>query len=187
MNISRKKKVVDVPLAWRKMLADIPNGGSVKAAEIRTAMLYDGTPVYYSSSDHLWHPIYTAVLQANAANNAVKYKVEKGHSLKVGDYLYNGSTGYAISAIDTDNANYDEVTIGTTLGTALSAGAVLVAGGSGGATPNPQGLVVGHHVVESGMNLETGIGVIGTVMAVHMKTHMTSDQKAALKGIVFVD
>ena len=105
--------------------------------------------------------------------------------MKVGDYLYNGSTGYAITAIDTSNAGYDEVTVGTTLG-AASAGAILVAGVSGGATPNPQGLVIGHHVVESGMNLEVGIGVIGTVMTVRMKTEMSSTQKAALTGIVFV-
>lgn len=185
MNISRKKKVIDTPLAWRKMLADITNGGSVKAAEIRTAMLFDGTPVYYSSSDKLWHVIYTATMQADAGATATAYKVLKGHNLKVGDYLYNGSTGYAITAIDKSNAAYDEVTVGTTLG-AASAGDVLTAGGSGGATPNPQGLVIGHHEVESGMNLETGIGVIGTVMEVHMKTALSSTQKAALKGIVFI-
>lgn len=185
MNISRKKKVQDVPLAWRKMLADIPNGGSVKSAEIRTSILYDGTPVYYSESDNMWHVIYTAVMQANAGATATEYKVLKGHNLKVGDYLYNGSTGYAITAITTTNSAYDAVTVGTTLG-AASAGAILVAGVSGGATPNPQGLVIGHHIVESGMNLETGIGVIGTVMSVAMKTPMSSTQKAALTGIVFV-
>lgn len=183
MNITRKKKVTDIPRAWCKMLADIPNGGSIKVAEIRGGMLYDGTPVY-KGSDNLWHPIYTAVMQANAGASATKYKVLKGHSLKVGDYLYNGSTGYAITEIDTSNANYDEITVGTTLG-AATAGAVLVAGGSS-ATPNPQGMVIGHHVVESGMNLEVGIGVIGTVMTVRMKTEMSSTQKAALTGIVFV-
>ena len=185
MNITRKKKVVDIPLAWRKMLADIPNGGSVKVADIRGDVLYDGTPVY-KGSDNLWHPIYTAVMQAAANSSAVKYKVLKGHSLKVGDYLYNGSTGYAITAIDTTETAYDEVTVGTTLG-AAAVGAVLVAGVSSGATPNPQGLVIGHHVVESGMNLETGIGVIGTVMSGFVKTTMSSTQKAALTGIVFVD
>ena len=185
MNITRKKKVTDIPRAWCKMLADIPNGGSVKVADIRGGMLYDGTPLFYNSTDKLWHPIYTAVMQANAGSTATAYKVLKGHSLKVGDYLYNGSTGYAITAIDTSNAGYDEVTVGTTLG-AASAGAILVAGVSGGATPNPQGLVIGHHVVESGMNLEVGIGVIGTVMAVRMKTEMSSTQKAALTDIVFV-
>lgn len=185
MNISRKKKVVDIPLAWRKMLADIPNGGSIKVADIRGGMLYDGTPVFYNSTDHLWHPIYTAVMQANAGSTATAYKVLKGSQLKVGDYLYNGTTGYAITAIDTTNSAYDEVTVGTTLG-AASAGAILVAGVSGGATPNPQGLVIGHHIVESDTNLDTGIGVIGTVMEVHMKTTMSSTQKAALTGIVFV-
>ena len=185
MNITRKKKVQDVPLAWRKMLADIPNGGSVKSTEIRKDMLYDGTPVYYSDTDHLWHPIHNAVMQADAADSATKYKVLKGNSLKVGDYLYNGSTGNAITAIDTTNAAYDEVTVGTTIG-AASAGAILTVGGSTAASPNPQGLVVGHHAYESGMNVEAGIGVIGTVMTAMLKTPLSSTQKSALNGIVFI-
>lgn len=184
MNISRKRKITDISWAWRKMLADIPNGGSVKVADIRTGILYDGTPVY-KGDDNLWHPIYTAVMQASAGSTATAYKVLKGHSLKVGDYLYNGATGYTITAINTSNTSYDEVTVGTTLGEA-PAGAILVVGVSGSATPNPQGLVIGHHIIESGTNLETGIGVIGTVMEVHMKTTMSSTQKAALTGIVFV-
>ncbi len=180
MNISRKKKVADISLAWRKMLADIPNGGSIKVADIRTDILYDGTPVY-KGEDNLWHPIYTAVMQANAGASATSYKVLKGHNLKVGDTVYNGSSHHStISAITTSNAAYDEITVAATL-TAASAGDVLVVGDN-----LPKGLVIGHHVVEADMNLETGIGVIGTVMEVFMKTSLSTAQKAALSGIVFV-
>lgn len=185
MNITRKKKVQDVPTAWRKMLADIPNGGSVKASEIRKGMLYDATPVYKDSTDNLWHPIHNAVMQANASANATKYKVLKGHDLKVGDYLYNGTTGYAITEIDTSNTAYDEVTVGTTLG-AATAGAFLTVGSSSAASPLPQGLVVGHQDYVSGENVSISIGVIGTVMEKTMKTPLSTSQKTALTGIVFI-
>lgn len=185
MNITRQRKAVDTPLAWRKMLADYPNGGSIKVSEIRTSILYDGTPVYYSATDNLWHVIINAVMQANAGSTATKYKVLKGNNLKVGDYLYNGSTGYAITDIDATNASYDEVTVGTTLG-AASAGAVLTVGSSSAAAPAPQGLVFGHHVITENMNTDIPVGVIGTVNTACMPTELSSTQKAALTGIVFV-
>ena len=101
------------------------------------------------------------------------------------NYLYNGSTGYAITQITTTNADYDSVKVGTTLGEA-AAGAVLTVGSSTAASPAPKGLVIGHHAVEANMNLEAGIGVIGTVAEACMKTTLSSTQKAALTGIVFV-
>lgn len=176
MNVSRKKRTSDIPLAWRKMLADIPNGGSVKVAELGGDILRDGTPLSYDSSDHLYHVIKTAKVYENAASNAVNYKVAKGSHLKVGDTIYNGETGYAITAIDKSNANYDKITVGTTLG-AATAGAILVVGSN-----TAVGLVLGHHEVIQGTNLEVGIGVIGTVAG--SMVWLTSTHKSSLKGIV---
>lgn len=74
--------------------------------------------------------VKTAKLHADAANTDTDYQVEKGHEFKVGDVLVasvlTGSTAYAITAIDTSNADYDVLTVGTTLGIALSAGDLFV-------------------------------------------------------------
>lgn len=77
-----------------------------------------------------------AVLYADAGNTDVTYQVKKGHTLIVGKYLaaVSGGKAYAITAIDTSNAAYDVLTVGTTLGAALTAGANLFASTATGAS-----------------------------------------------------
>lgn len=82
-----------------------------------------GTPIGYDEATRVAKVLKVATLQANAANDAVDYRVMKGHNIKVGDYLaaVAGGKAYAVTEIDTSNAAYDELTVGTTLGVALTA------------------------------------------------------------------
>ncbi|MBR8535394.1 hypothetical protein KDU71_07465 [Carboxylicivirga sediminis] len=67
--------------------------------------------------------VKTAKLHANATNAATDYQVGKNHQFKVGEYFAatKGGAAYAITAVDTSNAAYDVITLGTTLGVALTA------------------------------------------------------------------
>lgn len=178
MDISRKKKASDIPLSWVRMLADIPNGGSVDTGELGGDMLLDGTPVSFDTTDGLYHVVKTAKVHETAGATATDYKVAKGSHLKVGDTIYNGETGYAITAIDKTNASYDKITVGTTLG-AATAGDILVVGSA-----TVVGLVSGHKAVVSGENLDIAVGVMGTVRSASV--WLTSTHKTALKGIVLI-
>lgn len=72
-------------------------------------------------------------LQLAATGNPVVYRVNKGHTLQVGQFmaLTVGSAAYAITAIDISNAAYDAVTVGTTLGNAIVGAAVFQSSATG--------------------------------------------------------
>lgn len=110
-------------------IADIRGGVTVDVSELTQDYLPAGTPISKPVSG-VCHVVKYAILQANAANDATVLKVLKGHNLKVGDKVFavSGGKNYGISAIDTSNSAYDEITVGTTLGVALTAGAAIYQG-----------------------------------------------------------
>lgn len=79
--------------------------------------------------------VKNAIVQADATNTATAIKVKKNHVFVVGNYIAKtvGGAAYAITAIDTTNADYDQLTVGTTLGVALTAGDVLFQSSATGA------------------------------------------------------
>jgi len=81
--------------------------------------------------------VKTAKLNADVTDSATDYPVLKNHQLKVGAYLAvtKGGAAYAITAINTSNEGYDVITLGTTLGVALTAadGVVLFESSATGA------------------------------------------------------
>lgn len=115
---------------FQKILEDVPGGGTLKITELKaaTTWLNKGAPVQYLESTRVVNLVKTALLQANATDTAVVYRVEKNHEFKVGDYLAVtvGAKAYAITEINTSNAAYDILTVGTTLGEALTAADVVV-------------------------------------------------------------
>jgi hypothetical protein len=82
-----------------------------------------GSPIGFDESTRVAKVLKTAKVQTNATNSATAIKVYKGHQFAVGDYVATavGGAAYAITAIDTSNAAYDQLTVGTTLGVALTA------------------------------------------------------------------
>lgn len=64
--------------------------------------------------------VKTAQVHANASSGATSFKIKKGHGLAVGDAI----GGNTITALDTTNDDYDEVTCSAT-SKALKAGDIL--------------------------------------------------------------
>lgn len=110
-------------------VADVPNGVTVSVADLGGAVLLEGTPLAYAAADSMYHVCKTALILTDAANDATTYDVAKGHHFKVGDkFGTEGANGQAITAIDkTTNTDKDVITVGTTLGVAITAASKTVA------------------------------------------------------------
>ena len=110
-------------------VADVPNGVTVSVADLGGAVLTEGTPLAYVAADGMYHVSKTALIVTDAANDATTYDVAKGHHFKVGDkFGTEGANGQAITAIDkTTNTDKDVITVGTTLGVAITAASSTVA------------------------------------------------------------
>lgn len=107
-----------------KELEDIPGGGSLKMADLDKSQKVIA-PGFFVGKDEdtglLVVCVSAVVVEKSTASNK-KIKVRKRSQLKVGQFVAGdaeGSKAYAITAIDTKNAEYDEVTVATALGVAL--------------------------------------------------------------------
>lgn len=156
------------------------------------AVLRAGTPMVYDDTTRIATAVRTGVAFSNAASNAVNYQVAKGSTLKVGDNLASGATGgkaYPITAIDTSNASYDVVTVGTTIG-AVTAGDTLynstATGATSSALPAVNGLLYEEtQVFASGIKNSVSVVIRGTVYARRIPYSPSLDGITALKNIIF--
>lgn len=163
----------DIPV-WQNVFETALGGFTLDTTGLTTlaagSVLKAGLPVGFNEATRKARIIKIAVLYANAANNATVYQVLKGHNAINGEFLaYTvGGASYAISSIDTSNADYDAVTLGTTLGVALTAGQSLfqssASGGSAGAyIATPRGLLYEDTTPAENENL--AVVIRGTVYA----------------------
>ena len=148
-----------------------------------------GTPVVYDEVTRVASILHNARAQANAGASAVNYPVEKGHSLAVGDYLASGAVGgkaFAITAIDTSNASFDTITVGTTIG-AVTAGDLLFASTATGATasalPAINGLTYDEVIVSS--NISLSVVIRGTVYARRVPWSAAIEALLGLKQFIY--
>lgn len=188
-----KKKDNRVIRAFTHKLADIPNGITVSAADLTQKVLHEGTPVG-KDENGLYHVVKVAVLSADATNTATAYTVKKGHNFKVGDVvmLATGSKAYTITGIATNasDATSDDLTVGTTLGTAAKAGDAIYnaakAGASGSAFKyEPIALVGESYDVEALSNHIVNAWTIGQIRESNIPP-VGSAVKAKLPGMVFI-
>lgn len=193
MNITRKSDVRQVR-AFTHKLADISNGAALYVEDLTQATVCEGAPVGKDSSGY-YHICKTAVLGANASNTDTTYKVKKGHNFKVGDIIMaaKSAKAYAITGIatDGDDATLDDITVGTTLGVALTAGAVLMQAASAGASGSaykyqPIGLLGEGYDVKAGENLFVNIVTIGQIKEACIACGLSAAIKDDLKHIVFI-
>jgi hypothetical protein len=154
-----------------------------------TAVLKAGLPVGFDESTRTARVVKIAVLHANAANNATVYQVKKGHNFIIGEHMgaTAGSAAYTITAIDTSNADYDAITLGTTLGVALTAGTGLfqsaAAGGSAAAyIVTPKGLL--YEDLSPSTDKTVSVVIRGTVYARRIPTVPTAI-RALMPLIIF--
>lgn len=149
-----------------------------------------GTPLVFDEAARTATVVRTAVLFADAANNAVTYQIKKSlgaqQLLKVGDNLAAilGGAAYPITAIDTSNSDRDIVTVGTTLGVALTAGNTLfnstATGASAAAIGTINGLLYEETLVELDYKQAVSAVIRGTVYARRVPY---SSALAALSGL----
>lgn len=116
-----KRKDSNLPKVFMHRVADVRGGVSVATADLNVDYLHEGRVISAPVSG-ICHVVKFAKVQTNAADSATKIKVYKGHDFKVDDVICAAENGaaYAITKVDTSNASYDEITIGTTLGVALT-------------------------------------------------------------------
>lgn len=149
-----------------------------------------GQPLGYDEATRKASVVKLAKVYENATNSATVIKVYKGHHFKVGDYiaLTVGSAAYAITAIDTSNAAYDSLTVGTTLGAALTADtSVLFQSSATGASAaaysvTAKGLLYEDTVVSAGASVS--VVIRGTVYERRV-TLATAAVKTALPHIIY--
>lgn len=146
-----------------------------------------GTPVQFDETTRKAKVLKTAKVYENAGAAATQYKVEKGHNLAVGDKVGKtvGGAAYAITAIDTSNADYDVITVGTTIG-AATAGDALFQSSASGATAgalnvSANGLL--YDDVEVSEDASLSVVLRGTVYA--RRIAVPSDVQSDLPLIIF--
>lgn len=182
-----KRKDSNLPKVFVHKVADVRGGVSVATADLNVDFLHEGRVVSAPVSG-ICHVIKYAKVQANASNSDVKIKVYKGHDFKVSDVVCAAEDGaaYAITAIATSNASYDEITIGTTLGVALTKDVSYIfhakeAGASGSALKYEPLAVVGTgKPVLKNSNIDTDAWVIGVTKGNELPALIAGK----LKGII---
>lgn len=188
-----RKKDNRVIRAFTHKLADIPNGITVSAADLTQKVLHEGTPVG-KDENGLYHVVKVAVLSADATDTATAYTVKKGHNFKVGDVvmLATGSKAYTITEIATnaDDATSDDLTVGTTLGTAAKAGDSLYLAAKAGASGSafkyaPVALVGESYDVDELSNHIVNAWTIGQIRESNIPP-IGAEVKAKLTGIQFI-
>jgi hypothetical protein len=174
-------------------VADIPGGVTVSVATLGGVYLKEGTPIGApDGSTGLCKVSKTAKIITNATSSAVTYDVAKDHHFKVGDYFAaGGASGQVITAIDkTTNTDKDVITVGTTLGAAITAGtdgaiAFQTTGVNTTLSVSPVAIVGSNYDVEALTQLFVDAWIIAVVKDGNAPTIPTAI-KTILKGIFYI-
>lgn len=149
-----------------------------------------GTPISCNEETRQAVVLKSAVLASNVTDTAVEYPVKKGQFLVVGEYLGASEDGaaYTITQIDSTNAEYDIITLETTLGVAMSEGEILFKSSGVGASSAklhavPTGLLWETVKIEDNVTVSSLIR--GTVYAKRIANGVHSAVRKALPLIVF--
>lgn len=143
-----------------------------------------GTPIGFDESTRLAKVAKVAVLYADATNIATTYQVKKGHVLKVGSLVnLAGGTARAITAISVVNAAYDELTVGTTIGVAATAGAAVFITDAGYTAV--KGLLYSDVILDANVLADIAVVLRGTVYDRRIKTPIPNSVKASMPLIIF--
>ena len=121
----KKTSIGQTPPIWQgKNVPQTKQGGfAFDTAQIPLGSnIPGGTPVSVNEATRIASILKVGKIQTAATISDVAYKVYKGTTFKVGEYFAAvvGGKAYAITAIDTSNALYDLITVGTTLAVVLN-------------------------------------------------------------------
>jgi hypothetical protein len=180
-----------------KELEDHVGGVSIALTDLRADVSAVPPGAFIGiDTDGKGHVLKSAALLAVAANNATTYRIGKTHQFKVGLFVTSKDKAsvkaYAITAIDTTNADYDTITVGTTLGVALAIGDNLIevkaedaVGGAGELMYTPVGISK-REIITTGSTASVGVLVRGTVNVANMAFGAPKAFKDSLPLVRFV-
>lgn len=186
LTIKRKKDNRVVKCILHRV-ADIPGGVTVSVANLGGSALFEGTPLAVGGNG-LYVVVKTAQIVMAATANATTYEVAKGHHFKVGDrFATDACNGQLITAIDKTDPAKDVITVGTTLGAAITAGTCAFESKGADKTlkNTPVAIAGSNYDVESGENLFTDAWVIGVVRKANAPI-VNDAILTALKNIAYV-
>ena len=168
-------------------IADIPGGVTVSVADLGGAALFEGTPIG-KGANGLYKVCKTAQIITDATNAATTYDVAKGHHFKVGDRFATAAcNGQLITAIDKSDTAKDVITVGTTLGAAITANTCAFESSGANKTlkVTPIAFAGSNEDVASSDNLFVSAWVIGVVKEANAPI-VNDTIKASLKGVIYV-
>jgi len=181
------------PLVIIKEIEDLVGGGTLAATPLASTDEVKQGAIVAVDSSGLLQVFKTAEIHEDEADDETDYKVKKGHEFKVGDFITDSGlagAAEAITAIDTDDEDYDVLTVGTTLGHAISEAECLVqaaaqaaAGSAALKYPTPEGITK-NAVDLTKANQPTGVMVRGTVNESLMPYPVDTNVKALLEPII---
>ena len=186
MTIKRKKDNRVVKCVLHRV-ADIPGGVTISVANLGGSALFEGTPIG-NGADGMYNVCKTAQIITAATADATTYEVAKGHHFKVGDRFATAAcNGQLITAIDKSNASKDTITVGTTLGAAITANTCAFESSGANKTLKviPNIITGSNEDVVSGDNLFVPALVIAVVKEANAPI-VNDTIKAALKGVIYV-
>lgn len=183
MGYKRTLTTSDVPV-WQRIDQNAQGGFLLDTTDLVTdSVVKAGTPMAYNEATRTAKPLLTATFYETSTGTPTTYKVNKGHNLVVGKYFARtaGDKAYAITAIDTSNAAYDVVTVGTSIGGA-TIGETAFASSTTGASNSSYGGVNGclHSDVVVKAGESCSVVIRGTLYA--RRVPYSSALDAALKA-----
>jgi hypothetical protein len=172
------------------IIEDYPGGGTLSQTGLVVGeTVKAGALVKFDESTRLVSVLKTASITENATNTATDYKISKGSGLVVGDNFSAvvGGKAYPITVIDKTNADYDLVSVGTTLGVALVVGDVVFQSSATGASAGAlmydvNGILRNSAVV--GNNEMVAVVRRGTTYERRLPSPVPSAVKTALQGLI---
>lgn len=186
MTVNRRKDT-NVPRVFMHKLADIRGGVSVNVTELGGDYLREGS-VLSAPIDGVCHVVKVATLTAEASATATELKVEKGHCLKVGDFVMakTGAKAYAVTQVNDTEKTFDTITLSTTLGVKIEKGGQIAQAKAESASNTsalkyaPLALVGTGKKIVQGTNLDTDAWLIGVTKGNSLPSFIAT----ALTGIV---
>lgn len=186
MSMTVRKRQDDLtPHVFIHKVADVRGGVSVAASELGGNYLREGAVLSAPDTNGICHVVKTAEIASAVGASDTKIKVKKFHNFKVGDFVMAepGKTADAITAIDTKNKAYDEITVAAALG-AIAVGKSIVEAAaknaSGALKYEPQSINGTGKAFENDSNINTDAWVIGVTKANPIPSFLVDK----LKGIV---
>ncbi len=187
LKIDRKKDSRVVKCILHRV-ADIPGGVTVSVADLGGSALFEGTPIGGKGSDGIYKVCKTAQIITDATATATAYEVAKGHHFKAGDrFATDAANGQQITSIDKSDPAKDTITVGTTLGVAITAGTCAFESSGANKTlkVSPIAFTGSNEDVEAGSNLFVSAWVIGVLNEANAPI-VNDAIKTALKGAIYV-